>query len=221
MRSIEQLPINTPLVQQIESIHHFMREEAGDATGGSSKGGNNTGSSSSSATIAASASSKCSGCNAGATHYCTDCDADFCDEHCKQFHAFAAAKKHRLVIVAEKAAVRGNKPPQCEKHHSPMLLYCKQCSTLCCLVCHSQGAHRDHRTSVAEAHAGKVKQILIASSKRSECVEAVLDAHSKRIVQAYNNIITDEGARVQQVREACNAFRRRLGALEERSEQGS
>lgn len=160
--------------------------------------------------------SKCSECDSGAPHYCTDCDADFCEVHCKQVHAFAAMKNHCILGVSEKAAVKANKPPQCDQHQSPMLLYCQQCNTLCCSVCHLHGVHNNHTAARAEDQANTMREELVAAGKESERIQSELDREAKQLLQAETKVADDEASTLQRVHKACTELRRRIDEQEQR-----
>ncbi|CAF4243368.1 unnamed protein product [Rotaria sp. Silwood2] len=74
----------------------------------------------------------CSECDANATWYCIQDDANFCDQHNTLAHSLKSQKLHKIVSIDEKAVVIRNqaaKPMNCKAHHMPLCLYCLLCKT--------------------------------------------------------------------------------------------
>jgi hypothetical protein len=72
----------------------------------------------------------CSECDANATWYCVQDDANFCDQHNTVVHSFKSQKLHKVVSIGEKDTIIKNetaKPMNCKNHHMPLCLYCLSC----------------------------------------------------------------------------------------------
>jgi hypothetical protein len=123
-----------------------------------------------------SSAASCSECDAAASCFCVECGDDFCAAHSQQLHTLRRNQSHKVVALAEKAALlaaakkreakaQANK---CAAHPDQIkYLYCLGCKEAICAVC-VHGKHSGHgKIEIAEAAEQQRKELQAALDKIS------------------------------------------------------
>ena len=109
-----------------------------------------------------------------AVAYCPQCPGAICEE-CVQVHRSKKIYKSHTTLPLSKAVSESSITRKvafvCEKHAEKQRLYCTECETLICALCHSVGDHKSHSVLFIDDETGeKNKSTLkscIASAERS------------------------------------------------------
>ncbi|CAF3661028.1 unnamed protein product [Rotaria sp. Silwood1] len=135
----------------------------------------------------------CSECNAIATWYCVQDNANFCDQHNNFAHLLKSQKLHKFVSIDEKAVTIENqtaKPLNCKAHHMPLSLYCLFCKDVCCVACISVNNHKQHSDqvkSVVDVAKGE-KNILNKYLEKIRKLQTTFADELSQLQQALKNI---------------------------------
>ena len=124
-----------------------------------------------------------------AVAYCPQCPGAICEE-CVQVHRSKKIYKSHTTLPLSKAVSESSITRKvafvCEKHAEKQRLYCTECETLICVLCHSVGDHKSHSVLFIDDEIGeKNKSTLktcIASAERS------IDKLARALNQVEGNI---------------------------------
>ena len=109
-----------------------------------------------------------------AVAYCPQCPGAICEE-CVQVHRSKKLYRSHTTMQLSKAVSEGSIVKKvafvCEKHAEKQRLYCTECETLICVLCHSVGDHKLHSVLFIDDGIGKKNKSTlkscIASAERS------------------------------------------------------
>ena len=109
-----------------------------------------------------------------AVAYCPQCPGAICEE-CVRFHKSKKALKSHSPLPLDRALREGSMTAKetftCLKHREKQKLYCTECETLICFLCHSVGDHKSHSVLLVDDEIGEKNRSTlkscIASAERS------------------------------------------------------
>ena len=133
----------------------------------------------------------CDACEETARWYCVEDEAALCDEHRDQTHLLPMQKTHNICPIADKLKQKHAKPPQCTKHHSPMLLWCEGCHILCCETCASRGAHKGHSALLVEDVVSTIRRKMEQRLKTTGAAAPTLEAEVQRLLKIDESLQED------------------------------
>ena len=132
---------------------------------------------------AAPPSEQCVSCEQPAVWFCVDDEAALCDEHKKQSHSLPKQQRHRICPIADKLKQQHLLPPQCAKHHSPMIFWCDDCKNICCSTCASHGMHKSHVSHLIEDIVQGFRDVLLEEMALGEATQPHLVAEAARLLE--------------------------------------
>ena len=109
-----------------------------------------------------------------AVAYCPQCPGAICEE-CVRFHRARKALKSHSPLLLDRALREGSMTAKetftCLKHREKQKLYCTECETLICFLCHLVGDHKSHSVLLVDDEIGEKNRSTlkscIASAERS------------------------------------------------------
>ena len=108
-----------------------------------------------------------------AVSYCPQCPGAICED-CVQVHRSKKIYRSHATIPLSKAMSEGSITRKvvfvCERHAEKQRLYCLECETLICLLCHSVGGHKSHSvlfvdTEIGEKNKSTLKSCIVSAER--------------------------------------------------------
>ena len=118
-----------------------------------------------------------------AVAYCSQCPGAICEE-CVRFHKSKRALKSHSPLPLDRALREGSMTVKetftCLKHGEKQKLYCTECETLICFLCHSVGDHKSHSVlfvddEIGEKNRSTLKSCIASAERSIDKVTRALD----------------------------------------------
>ena len=118
-----------------------------------------------------------------AVAYCSQCPGAICEE-CVRFHKSKRALKSHSPLPLDRAlregSMIGKETFTCLKHREKQKLYCTECETLICFLCHSVGDHKSHSVlyvddEIGEKNRSTLKSCMASAERSIDKVTRALD----------------------------------------------
>ena len=124
-----------------------------------------------------------------AVAYCPQCPGAICEE-CARFHRAKRAFKSHSPLPLDRAIREGSMIRKetftCMKHREKQKLYCTECETLICLLCHSVGDHKSHSVLLVNDEIGEKNRSTLKSCMAS--AERSIDKVTRALGQVEGSV---------------------------------